>query len=225
MKLLLDRFKNNLIVSVQAPVDSPLHEPTAIAAMAEAAVKRGAAAVRIDTPAHVKAVRAKLPDIPITGLWKQNIPESEVYITPSFEAAEAIAVAGANIIAIDATVRPHPRETVPELIEKIHQKLDVLVMADVDNIEAALAASVAGADWIGTTLYGYTAATAHLSPPGFSLLRAMVEQIKGIPLVCEGGIGDPAMAKTAIDLGADFVVVGTAITGIDRKVEDFLKVF
>ncbi|MGF1486869.1 MAG: N-acetylmannosamine-6-phosphate 2-epimerase [Prochloraceae cyanobacterium] len=225
MKNPLDRFKNNLIVSVQAPVDSPLHEPTVIAAMAKAAVNRGAAAVRIDTPAHVKAVRAILPDIPIIGLWKQNIPGCEVYITPSFEAARAIASAGADIIAIDATIRPHPQENVTELIAKIHQKLDALVMADVDNIESAIAAAEAGADLLGTTLYGYTSATKNLCPPGYSLLKEMVERIEDIPIICEGGVGDPAMAKKALDLGAYAVVVGTAITGIDRKVADFKSVF
>jgi len=222
----LDRFKDNLIVSVQAPVDSPLHEPTVIAAMAKAAVNRGAAAVRIDTPAHVRAVRAIiLPEIPIIGLWKQNIPGCEVYITPSFEAARAIASAGADIIAIDATIRPHPQENVTELIAKIHQKLDALVMADVDNIESAIAAAEAGADLLGTTLYGYTSATKNLSPPGYSLLKEMVERIDDIPIICEGGVGDPAMAKKALDLGAYAVVVGTAITGIDRKVADFKSVF
>lgn len=225
MKNPLDRFKDNLIVSVQAPVDSPLHEPTVIAAMAKAAVNRGAAAVRIDTPAHVRAVRAILPEIPIIGLWKQNIPGCEVYITPSFEAARAIASAGADIIAIDATIRPHPQENVTELIAKIHQKLDALVMADVDNIESAIAAAEAGADLLGTTLYGYTSATKNLSPPGYSLLKEMVERIDDIPIICEGGVGDPAMAKKALDLGAYAVVVGTAITGIDRKVADFKSVF
>ncbi len=226
MKNIINRLKNNLIVSVQAPVDSPLHSPIVIAAMAEAVVNRGAVALRIDTPDHVTAVRNRLPDTPIVGLWKQNIPDYEVYITPRFEDAAAIAAAGANIIAIDATIRPRPEnETVSELIAKIHQKLDVLVMADVDNIESAIAAARAGADFLGTTLYGYTSATKHLSPPGYSLLTEMVEQIKDIPIICEGGIGDPAMAIKAMELGAYAVVVGTAITGVDRKVEDFLAVF
>ena len=225
MKNTLDRFKNNLIVSVQAPVDSPLHDPKVIAAMAEAAVNRGAVAVRIDTPAHVKAVREKLPDIPIIGLWKQNIADYEVYITPRFEDAAAIA-AGANIIAIDATIRPRPgKETVSELIAKIDLKLDGLVMADVDNIESAIAAAVAGADCLETTLYGYTSATKHLSVQGYSLLSEMVEQIKDIAILCEGGIATPSMAKKAMENGAYAVVVGTAITGIDRKVEDFRSVF
>ena len=48
----------------------------------------------------------------------------------------------------------------------------------------------------------------------------MVEKIK-IPVICEGGIATPEMAKLAIELGADAVVVGTAITGIDRLVQAY----
>lgn len=70
-----------------------MHQPEVIAAMAEAAVNQGAIAVRLDTPAHVKAVRQKI-SVPIIGLWKQQIPGFEVYITPQFDHAVAIAQAG-----------------------------------------------------------------------------------------------------------------------------------
>ena len=60
--LLIRQIKSRLIVSCQAPVDSPLHDPGIVAAIARACVDRGAAGVRIDTPAHVKAVRQQLGD-------------------------------------------------------------------------------------------------------------------------------------------------------------------
>ena len=72
-------------------------------------------------------------------------------------------------------------------------------------------------DGVGTTLYGYTAETQHLSPPGFDLLTQMVKTLN-IPVICEGGIASPDMARWAIELGASTVVVGTAITGIDLQV-------
>ncbi|MFM7426001.1 MAG: N-acetylmannosamine-6-phosphate 2-epimerase [Elainella sp.] len=219
---------NGLIVSCQAPADSPLHQPEVIAAMAEAAVQRGAVGVRIDSPSHVRAVRARV-SVPIIGLWKQQIPGCDVYITPRLEDAQAIVEAGADIIAIDATTRPRPNgETVAGLVAQIHQ-LGKAVMADVDTLESGLAAAAAGVDWIGTTLYGYTAATAHLTPPGWDLLSDLAQQLtlaqqRSVPLICEGGISSPQMAQRALELGAEAVVVGTAITGIDALVVQYCNV-
>jgi N-acylglucosamine-6-phosphate 2-epimerase len=219
---ILSTLKQGLIVSCQAPVDSPLHDPIVIAAMAKAAVNRGAVGVRVDTPTQIEAVRQQVSQ-PIIGLWKQQIPGFEVYITPRFEDAITVAQSGADIIAIDATLRERPQgETVQNLIAKIHQELGKLVMADVDTLEAAKLATEAGADCVGTTLYGYTQATQDQSPPGFELLTQMVNQLQ-IPVICEGGISSPEMAKQALELGAYAVVVGGAITGIDLLVQAYQK--
>ena len=83
-KPIINALHHGLIVSCQAPPDSPLHNPLVIAAMAQAAMNQGAVGVRIDTPAHIKAVRQHSPTAPIIGLWKQQLPGSEVYITPQF---------------------------------------------------------------------------------------------------------------------------------------------
>jgi len=217
---IIQALQGGLIVSCQAPAESPMHQPEVIAAMAEAAVNQGAIAIRLDTPAHVKAVRQKI-SLPIIGLWKRQIPGFEVYITPQFDHAAAIAQAGADIIAIDATARSRPnQETVATLIERIHTELGKLVMADVDTLAAAISAADAGADLIGTTLYGYTAETQHLRPPGFDLLAELVKNLQ-VPIICEGGIASTQMAKQALDLGAYAVVVGTAITGIDLQVKAY----
>lgn len=217
----VEMLRQGLVISCQAPAGSPMHAPNVIAAMAQAAINQGAIAVRIDSPAHVQAVRQQV-SAPIIGLWKQQIPGFDVYITPQFHHAAAIAQAGADIIAIDATLRPRPDgETVESLIQKIHAKLGKPVMADVDTLEAGIAAAAAGADLIGTTLYGYTPATHQQSPPGFDLLIQLVEQLT-VPVICEGGIASPQMARQAIDLGASVVVVGTAITGVDLQVKAYL---
>jgi N-acylglucosamine-6-phosphate 2-epimerase len=218
----MTNFNQGLIVSCQAPVDSPMYEPMVIAAMAKAAVNNGAVAVRIDTPNHIKAVREKV-EVPIIGLWKQVIAGSDVYITPQFHHAVAVAAAGADIIAIDATTRNRPSdEKLADIIHRIHQELGKPVMADVDTIVAAKAAAKAGAEIVGTTLFGYTGETKHLSPPGWELLTQMVNDLDVI-VICEGGIASPQMARKALDLGADAVVVGTAITGIDLQVQSYQK--
>lgn len=220
MPNVIQSLSHGLIVSCQAPADSPLHEPVLIAAIAQAAVNQGAVGVRIDTPVHISAVRQQVK-APLIGLWKQQLPGYEVYITPQFHHAAVIARAGADIIAIDATKRNRPDgETVASLIAQIHDELGKAVMADVDTLEAAIAAEAAGADVIATTLYGYTAQTNHLSPPGFELLTQMVQQLD-TPAICEGGISSPQLARHALDLGAYAVVVGTAITGIDYQVKAY----
>lgn len=221
MMSLLDKIKSGLIVSCQAPTNSPLHEPSVIAAIAQACINAGAVGVRIDTPEHVRAVRQHLSSVPLIGLWKRQFSDSEVYITPRYQEAEAIALAGADIIAIDATLRQRPDgEKTAAIITRIHEELGKLVMADVDSIKSAIAAAEAGADLVGTTLYGYTVETKHQSPPGYSLLKAMVEQLE-VPAICEGGIATPNMAQQALELGAYAIVVGTAITGVEAKVRDF----
>ncbi len=178
--------------------------------------------MRIDTPAHVAAVRKQI-SAPIIGIWKQQLPGCEIYITPRFEDARAIANSGADIIAVDATQRNRPPgEDLQTLIARVHSELGKLVMADVDTIEAAIAAVEAGADTVGTTLFGYTPHTENFSPPGFDLLAEMVEKLK-VPVICEGGIAGPEMAKKALDLGATAVVVGADITGIDLKVTAYMS--
>ena len=44
------------------------------------------------------------------------------------------------------------------------------LMADVDSLENGLRAAELGCEWVGTTLYGYTEATAEQRPPAFDLL-------------------------------------------------------
>ena len=44
-----------------------------------------------------------------------------------------------------------------------------------------------------------------------------------VPVICEGGIGTPEQASEALRCGADFVVVGTAITGVDLQVARYVK--
>jgi N-acylglucosamine-6-phosphate 2-epimerase len=218
----MTNLPKGLIVSCQAPVNSPLHDPYVIAAMAKAAVNNGAVAVRIDTPSHIQAVREKV-QVPIIGLWKQVITGSDVYITPQFHHAVAVAAAGADIIAIDATTRNRPGdEKLADIITLIHQQLNKPVMADVDTYEAAQLAVNAGADIVGTTLFGYTAQTKNFSPPGWELLTQIIENLDTF-VICEGGVSSPQMAKKALDLGANAVVVGGAITGIDLLVQAYIS--
>jgi N-acylglucosamine-6-phosphate 2-epimerase len=203
---LLAALKGRLIVSVQAQLDEPLHGAEHMAVMARAVAEGGAAAIRCESPADVKAIRAAVT-LPLIGLWK--VGEFGVYITPTSAAARAVAEAGADIIALDATARPRP-EPLPGLIYYVRHTLHCPVLADISTVEEALAAEDAGADAVAPTLSGYTGGPVPREPD-WSLLGELVKYARG-PVIMEGRIWSPADAQKALDLGAWAVVVGSAIT-------------
>jgi N-acylglucosamine-6-phosphate 2-epimerase len=211
---------SGLIVSVQAPEGSPLRDPQVIAAMAEASLRNGASGVRLESPEHIGAVRRRCPDALIVGLWKRTFADSPVYITPGWEEIRAVWAAGADVVAIDATERRRPESAdLAELIGRARSELGAVLMADVDSLANGLRAAQMGCSWVGTTLYGYTEATAALRPPGWLLLQDLRRELpSGVALICEGGVASAQQARQALELGADAVVVGTAITGIDLQV-------
>jgi len=209
-----------LIVSVQAPEGSPLRDPQVIAAMAEASLRQGALGVRLESPEHIGAVRRRCPDALIVGLWKRTYADSPVYITPGWEEIRAVWAAGADVVALDATERHRPDgQDLEQLIRRCREELGAPLMADVDGVANGLRAAELGCAWVGTTLYGYTEATATLRPPGWDLLPLLRRSLpEAVALICEGGIGSAEQAVRAVAEGADAVVVGTAITGIDLQV-------
>ena len=215
-----------LIVSVQAPPGSPLRDPEVIAAMADASLRSGAMGVRLESPEHIGAVRRRCPGALIVGLWKRTYADSPVYITPGWEEIRAVWAAGADVVALDATERPRPGgASLADLIARAHQELGAPLMADVDSLVNGLEAARLGCQWVGTTLFGYTEATAASRPPAWDLLAPLRQGLPaGTALICEGGIASPEQAARALQLGADAVVVGTAITGVDLQVQAYRRV-
>ncbi len=214
-----------LIVSVQAPEGSPLRQPELIAAMAEASLRNGALGVRLESPEHIGAVRRRCPGALIVGLWKRSYADSPVYITPGWAEIQAVWAAGADVVALDATGRPRPGgQGLAALIDRARRELGAPLMADVDSLANGLRAAELGCQWVGTTLYGYTEATAALQPPAWELLAPLRSQLPAaVALVCEGGIASAEQARRARDGGADAVVVGTAITGVDLQVAAYSR--
>ncbi|MFN0108094.1 MAG: N-acetylmannosamine-6-phosphate 2-epimerase [Blastocatellia bacterium] len=217
----IEKLRGGLIVSCQAPKGSPLCDPDVIAALALTAEQHGAVGVRINSPEHIAATRLRV-SVPIIGIEKVMTPESDVYITPTFEVAKRIAESGASIIAIDATGRPRPQgERLEELIQRIHEELQLSVMADVATYDEGVYAANCGADIVATTLCGYTAESRGEQLPALTLLEQLATALT-VPVICEGGVGSPEQARQALSSGAFAVVVGTAITGIGQTVERFV---
>ena len=219
---LKSKIADGLIVSCQAPADSPLAKPEIIAALAQVAEQNGAVGVRIDSPKNIRAVKQAGVNLPILGIYKIVSEKSEVYITPTFAAAREIAQAGADLIALDATFRRRPDgEICAQIVEQIHRELKLPVMADVATFEEGLKAAEIGCDFVGTTLSGYTAETENeSSAPDFPLVENLSKNLS-IPVICEGRLKTPADVERAFGCGALAVVVGGAITGIDNLVREF----
>jgi N-acylglucosamine-6-phosphate 2-epimerase len=216
---------SGLIVSVQAPPGSPLRHPQVIASMAEACLQGGASGVRLESPEHIGAVRRRCPDALIIGLWKRTLAGSQVYITPCWEHIQAVWAAGADVVALDATDRPRPGGVeLATLIGRARQELGATLMADVDSLNNGVRASNLGCQWVGTTLFGYTEGTVSMRPPAWDLISALKSKLPSTTsLICEGGIASSEQALRALNLGADAVVVGTAITGIDLQVQSYAQ--
>ena len=204
-------LRGRVIVSCQASAGDPLDHLDTLVRMAASVLRGGAGGLRAEGAPRVAAFRAQT-DLPIIGITKAFDSNGDVYITPDFQSALSISRAGADIIALDCTHRrltePEPW---PEIIRRIHAELGRPVCADVATIDDALAAHRAGADVVATSLCGYTADTAGIRAPPWSLIETLVAKLT-IPVVVEGHITQPQEVRHALDLGAHCVVVGSAIT-------------
>lgn len=189
-----------------------MDHPEIVAAMAAAAEQGGAAGLRIEGVNNLRAVRARTA-LPIVGLVKANLPETGVRITISTEDVSALAEAGADIIAYDATARRRP-VACRDLLDAIHSA-GALAMADCATPADGNAARDGGAAILGTTLSGYTAETATGdTAPDLDLVRSFAAL--GGFVMAEGRYNAPNLAAQAIAAGADAVTVGSAITRIEH---------
>lgn len=204
------QLRGGLIVSCQALPGEPLHGSDIMARMAIAAESGGAIAIRANSPADVAAIR-KATTLPIIGLHKVDVDGFDVYITPRVAHASALVDAGATIIAIDATGRPHPEGTTAEFIAAVRSATGLPLLADVSTFDEAVAAELAGAEFVSTTMSGYTPYSRQMTGPDLDFVRDASAALR-VPVIAEGRISTPEEARAALDAGAFAVVVGGAIT-------------
>jgi putative N-acetylmannosamine-6-phosphate epimerase/predicted NBD/HSP70 family sugar kinase len=205
----LQALHRRLIVSCQAWEDDPFHQPGLMALFARAAVDGGAAGIRANGPADVREIKAAT-GVPVIGIQKRMSADGRVLITPEFEDGAALAAAGADAVALDCTARGQSFGALQRLA-RIRGELGVPVAADIATIEEALAAQQAGADFVLSTMRGYTAETAHVKSFDSAFVAELVRRLR-VPVIAEGRIWSPVEAQAALDAGAFAVVVGSAIT-------------
>lgn len=209
---IISKLKHGLIVSCQAEGDSPFNSPEGVTMFAKAAIAGGAVGIRSEGIAKTKMILESV-NVPVIGLIKSKFDDGSVRITGSFSDVDDLSFIGCSIIAVDGTFRKREGLTGPEFINRIKSEFDALIMADIAKEDEALECEQAGADFISTTLNGYTPETMNdkIYSPNFELVKSLVKKIKK-PVIAEGRINSPEAAKKMIELGAYAVVVGSAIT-------------
>lgn len=211
---LKNALKGGLIVSCQVQPDDPVYSIDFVVKMAKAAQWGGAVGIRANSPDQIAAIKQEV-DLPLIGLWKIWHDDTDVFITPTLEAAKAVWAAGADIIALDCTDQiTHDGRPAWELLPILKKAIpEAPVFADVSNYGEAARAVELGADIVGPTLYGYTEATKHISEPDYRGFARMCRDFKDRACVMmEGHIYTPEDAMKVLYLGAHSVVVGSAIT-------------
>lgn len=205
--------EGDLVVSCQALEDEPLHSSFIMSRMALAAKQGGAKGIRANSIEDISEIK-KVVDLPIIGIIKKVYSDSEIHITASYIEVEALVKAGADIIALDATNRIRPGGiNLEEFFETIKADYpEQKWMADCSTVEEMLEAERLGFDYIGTTLFGYTPySKGPILENEAKQLKTALAVIKS-PIIAEGNVNTPELARFSIDLGCYAVVVGSMIT-------------
>ncbi|MBH9552619.1 N-acetylmannosamine-6-phosphate 2-epimerase [Inhella gelatinilytica] len=213
-----ERLRGGLVVSCQPVDNGPLDHDEVVARLAEAALAGGARALRIEGAARLAHVRRRLPGALLIGIVKRDLADSAVRITPLLADVQALADAGADVIAVDGTARERPVPVV-DLLRAIHAR-GALAMADCATREDGDTAAALGFEIIGTTLSGYTGGPVP-AEPDWTLLQALSAHHPRV--MAEGRVNTPAQVAQARALGAWAVTVGTAITRTELVTHAFVE--
>ena len=212
---LFQLMKGTIIVSCQATPGEPLYDPerSVMPLMARAAKLAGAKMIRTSSVRDIIGIKEET-GLPVIGLIKREYPGYTGRITMTMREVDECMEALADIVSIDCTdTQRGDGLTAPEFLRLVREKYpNIIIMADCATLEEAKAAYEAGADLVGSTMNGYTAATAHCKgDPNYELVEQMVRALP-CPVIAEGRVHTPEQAKKMLDIGAWAVVVGGAIT-------------
>lgn len=212
-------FRNGFILSCQPVRDGSLDRPDIVAAYARMGDGLGVGGLRVESLADLAAAR-QVTKLPLIGLIKRRPQGFDLYITPEVHDVAALAETGADVIAFDATERSRP-VPVRDMVAAIHEQ-GCAAMADVSTFSEGLASAEAGADFVATTLSGYTPYSPQLGGPDLQLVKDLARA--GVTVVAEGRIRTPEEMRRALDAGALAVTVGSAITRPELIAQRFLSV-
>ncbi len=200
-----------LFVSCQPYANEGYYTKNFILNMAFAAKLGGARGLRIESVENILFIKNEI-DLPIIGLIKKKFEGKERDICPDKDSINKIIKTNCEFIAIDYTLRDNcDKNYYIKISENIHEKSDCKIVADISTINEAKMAIECGADFVSTTLCGYTSTTKDTKLPDLKLIQEIYKNgIKN--LIAEGGYSKHSHYIRALELGAKIVVIGTAIT-------------
>ena len=211
---IFNQIHHGLIVSCQALENEPLYTPEGgiMPLMAKAAAMSGAVGIRANTVRDITQIKAVV-DLPVIGIIKKDYPGTPMYITVTMAEVDALVGCGVDILAVQGTSALRPDgKTAAEFIREIKAKYpDQLLMADIATFEEAMACAEAGADFVGTTMRGYTPETTGINDIDFDFVVRLAKECPA-KVIAEGHIHYPEQARKALEAGAFALVVGGAIT-------------
>lgn len=210
---ILDTIDSGLIVSCQMEKHAPCYSEDIVELMVKAALWGGACGLRLEGEANIRNIASHYDTI-IIGLIKVFRKDTDVFMTPTMEAVDAIVDAGADILALDGTDRMIDGHHGYDLIPLAKQKYpNHLILADVRDVDDAIRSIQLGADLVAPTFYRFSKNAKSSDLPDWRMVATMVRAAQGkANVIMEGKIWTPDDAIKALYYGCKAVVVGSAIT-------------
>jgi IMP dehydrogenase len=147
----------------------------------------------------------------------------------ALERAQTLAAAGADVIVVD-TAHGHSRGVI-EMVRKIRDAVVVDVVAgNIATAEAARALIDAGADalkcGVGPGSICTTRVVAGVGVPQVTAIDecARVAADEGVPVIADGGMTSSGDIAKAIGAGADAVMLGSLLAGVEESPGDVILV-
>jgi IMP dehydrogenase len=147
----------------------------------------------------------------------------------ALERAQALAQAGADVLVVD-TAHGHSRGVI-EMVARVKGAVSVDVIAgNIATADAARALIDAGADavkvGVGPGSICTTRVVAGVGVPQVTAIHevASVAAEEGVPVIADGGLTSSGDIAKAIGAGADTVMVGSLLAGVDESPGDVILV-
>jgi N-acylglucosamine-6-phosphate 2-epimerase len=201
-----------------------LNKPEILLGIAKDVIFAGAFGIRAEGIDNLIVMNEGL-DVPVISLIKTKFDDGSVCITRKMIQIEKLTEIGSRLIAIDGTERIQDGLTGPKFISKVKKRFpDIKIIADISTLKEAKKSVDYGADYVATTLNGYTPWTISGSSKRFDFhfLDSLCNEIKSYKLIAEGRISDPKTLSKIFKYNLHSVVVGKAITDPSHLTSCFL---